>query len=159
MEGDLHESKKEPPTEMQSHMSNKYNETDRISKQVESMTIESNQQDHTKNPTSKLNEKSKIFKPRFTQNLNAPVIKQEVIHEDVKEDQNSDDDSDDDDEADAVFGHKQANRNKVSSTTSNNDKNPSMGELKVNVEGPIKINSTNFVHQRVPQSATHPSMN
>lgn len=84
------------------------------------------------------------------------INKTEVIHEDDKEGE-SEDSSDDDEDVDAVFGHKQANRNKLlAKETKGHEKKPSMGDLKVNVDGPIKTNPNQF-HQRVPFSATHPS--
>jgi hypothetical protein len=81
--------------------------------------------------------------------------KTEVIHEDDKEEENED--FSDDEDLDAVFGHKQANRSKFKEKkVTGHAKKPSMGDLKVDVEGPIKIHPNQF-HQRVPFSATYPS--
>lgn len=86
--------------------------------------------------------------------------KQEIIHEDDKEDQYGE--SDDDDDLDEVFGHKTARRNKViSGNSSKHHKKGSMSDLKLNVEGPIKFNSSannSVTIQRVPQSATQPAI-
>ena len=86
--------------------------------------------------------------------------KQEIIHEDDKEDQYEE--SDDNDDLDEVFGHKTAIRNKVvTGNTSKHHKKGSMSDLKVNVEGPIKFNSSannSVTIQRVPQSATQPAI-
>lgn len=85
------------------------------------------------------------------------VNKQEIIHEEVNEDEHSSGDSDDDDEDD-VFEHKDKLRNKASTGVPNkHSKKPSMGELKVNIEGPIRVGA-NMAHQRAPQSATQPKI-
>lgn len=85
--------------------------------------------------------------------------KQEIIHEDDNEDDDdSDDESDEDNDLDAVFGHKQATKKNISTGNSTKHcKKPSMGELKVNVQGPVRVGN-NQVHQRVPLSATQPKI-
>ena len=86
--------------------------------------------------------------------------KQEIIHEDVHEDEDDNsDDSDDEEDLDAVFGHKNAIRQKASagSSTNHTKNKPSVGELKVNVEGPIRLTG-NIAHQRAPHSATQPTL-
>lgn len=81
--------------------------------------------------------------------------KQEIIHEDVHE---GEDDSDDEEDLDAVFGHKNAIRQKASTGSStNHTKKASVGELKVNVEGPVRLTG-NIAHQRAPHSATQPTL-
>jgi hypothetical protein len=88
------------------------------------------------------------------------VNKQEIIHEEKNEDNSlsSDESSSDDEDVNGVFGHKLALRHKASSKVSDTiTNNKSNNDLKVNVNGPVRLGS-NMIYERAPQSAAQPNI-